>query len=225
MHAGSRWRARPSNRRPRCHRNDGRRGHQRPFGPGPNRSEPRCCERRSLGPVPLSGHPDEHRTGYHRCVRRRNPSPNLNGRSRHGRARNGPSRTSRHGSSCSSVPRFGVPRFGVRRPSSHPPSGLRTSSPHPSNPPPSARRGRRWTATMRRRRRPSPPNGNGRSATNRTTKIEASDKPTGERADPRPAPGPKTGKGPPKGPFSLRNPAASYSPRESPPKYHRRWWA
>ena len=27
------------------------------------------------------------------------------------------------------------------------------------------------------------------------------------------------------GPFHMRNPAASYSPRESPPKYHRRWWA
>ena len=25
--------------------------------------------------------------------------------------------------------------------------------------------------------------------------------------------------------FFLRNPAASYSPRESTPKYHRRWWA
>jgi len=23
----------------------------------------------------------------------------------------------------------------------------------------------------------------------------------------------------------MRNPAATYSPRESPPKYHRRWWA
>ncbi len=29
----------------------------------------------------------------------------------------------------------------------------------------------------------------------------------------------------PEGPRSRRNPAASYSPRESPPKYHRRWWA
>ena len=29
----------------------------------------------------------------------------------------------------------------------------------------------------------------------------------------------------PEGAFVLRNPAASYSPRESTPKYHRRWWA
>ena len=36
----------------------------------------------------------------------------------------------------------------------------------------------------------------------------------------------KTRKGPPMGAlFFLRNPAASYSPRESTPKYHRRWWA
>ena len=38
-------------------------------------------------------------------------------------------------------------------------------------------------------------------------------------------PGPKTTNGAPKGPVQVRNPAASYSPRESPPKYHRRWWA
>lgn len=38
--------------------------------------------------------------------------------------------------------------------------------------------------------------------------------------------GSKTRKGPPKGPSSLfRNSAASYSPRESTPKYHRRWRA
>ncbi len=35
----------------------------------------------------------------------------------------------------------------------------------------------------------------------------------------------KRRKDPLRGPFCLRNPAASYSPRESPPKYHRRWWA
>jgi hypothetical protein len=38
-------------------------------------------------------------------------------------------------------------------------------------------------------------------------------------------PGRKRRKGPSRGPSSLRNPAASYSPRGSLPKYHRRWWA
>jgi hypothetical protein len=37
--------------------------------------------------------------------------------------------------------------------------------------------------------------------------------------------GPKTQKRPAEAGRFLRNPAASYSPRGSPPKYHRRWWA
>ncbi len=63
-------------------------------------------------------------------------------------------------------------------------------------------------------------------AGNRRSRDGAWDKPIGRGESRRePRRGAKTTKGPQRGPFRERNPAASYSPRESPPKYHRRWWA
>lgn len=96
-----------------------------------------------------------------------------------------------------------------------------------------------WSPRLRRRsdRGQARWDGRYRSAMNQMTKGEAWRQPIG-RGDDAPHPfhprgqrggerkkDAKSRKDPFRGPFCLRNPAASYSPRESTPKYHRRWWA
>jgi hypothetical protein len=70
-----------------------------------------------------------------------------------------------------------------------------------------------------------------RDCTRRTTRVCAERNSTDQRGAGPPCPRlgsrptPKRRKRPQRASFEVRNPAASYSPRESPPKYHRRWWA
>jgi hypothetical protein len=104
----------------------------------------------------------------------------------------------------------------------HPPSGQRRPPTGPGRPCPSPLRIDRYDQTRLRRRWAC----HLESARNQRNAAQPCRQPIwgngrpwtdGERDE-------KRRKGPRGGPFK-RNPAASYSPRESPPKYHRRWWA